>query len=159
MLMAKDLYDIVNGTDKQPTEDAELIAKWKLRDAKAQEALETRPLAYKMQCSFAGSAAWKSEPSDKQDINHLTSRLLVEEDEIGKPEEETVALFNPVINVNNRILDFVLASDYIVDSVQVCQTPLPKVDFHHPPLDICLRSLTVTRSHTVRNTMVLIIRR
>ncbi|KAK9752465.1 hypothetical protein QE152_g4210 [Popillia japonica] len=92
MLMAKDLYDIVNGTDKQPTEDAELIAKWKLRDAKAQEALETRPLAYKMQCSFAGSAAWKSEPSDKQDINHLTSRLLVEEDEIGKPEEETVAL-------------------------------------------------------------------
>ncbi|KAK9702162.1 Endonuclease-reverse transcriptase [Popillia japonica] len=61
--------------------------------------------------------------------------------------------FNPVTNVNNRILDFVLASDYIVGSVQVCQTPLLKVDFHHPPLDVCLRNLTVTRSHTVRNTI------
>ncbi|KAK9702262.1 Zinc knuckle [Popillia japonica] len=37
-------------------------------------------------------AAWESVPSNKQDINHLTSRLLVEEDRIGKPEEEAVAL-------------------------------------------------------------------
>ncbi|KAK9694852.1 hypothetical protein QE152_g33263 [Popillia japonica] len=59
ILMAKDLYHIVNGTDNQPTEDTELIAKWKLRDAKAQETLVTRmeegPLA---QRSFA-CEMWK----------------------------------------------------------------------------------------------------
>ncbi|KAK9730710.1 hypothetical protein QE152_g14313 [Popillia japonica] len=167
--MAKDLYDVVNGTDKQPLGGAELIAKWKFRDAKAQEALVMRmeegPLAHIMQCFFACEmwkklesnyyrqsvvskhllneqfdnvkfdadvllqgnicakikeqvdeipekmvmtkivvllperfkyfgAAWKSVSSDKQDINHLTSRLLllVEDDRIRKSKEETVAL-------------------------------------------------------------------
>ncbi|KAK9754364.1 hypothetical protein QE152_g1357 [Popillia japonica] len=71
--IAKDLYDIVNGTSKQLTGGAELIAKWKLRDAKAQEALVTRmeegPLAHIMQCPFA-CEMWKKLESiyDRQSV-------------------------------------------------------------------------------------------
>lgn len=37
-------------------------------------------------------SAWESVPTENQNINHLTARLLIEEGRIGKDREETVAL-------------------------------------------------------------------
>ncbi|KAK9685136.1 Integrase core domain [Popillia japonica] len=106
ILMAKDLYDIVNGTDKQPIEGAELIAKWKLRDAKAQEALVTRmeegPLAHIMQCPFA-CEMWKKLESiyDRQSV--VSKHLLNEQFYNVKFDGDLNSFITKVTNICAKI--------------------------------------------------------
>ncbi|KAK9720589.1 hypothetical protein QE152_g21996 [Popillia japonica] len=94
ILMAKGLYDITTGNEKEPAE-VDLKASWKLKDAKAQEALVTRmeegPLSHVMQCVNAAEMWAKLESiyDRKSDVStHLLNEqfynLKFENDDIIK---------------------------------------------------------------------------
>lgn len=107
ILMAKGLYEITSGKEKQPVDDEEKDTKWRLKDAKAQEALVTRmeeePLSHVMQCETAQNM-WEKLESIYDRKSSVSMHLLTEQFYNLKFENESVNSFiSKITNLCARI--------------------------------------------------------
>lgn len=96
VLMAKGLYEITCGKETAPVEDQDKIIKWKLKDAKAQEALvirmEDEIISHIMQCETA-KEMWQKLENIYERKSEVSAHLLNEQFYNLKFQNETINQF------------------------------------------------------------------